>query len=39
MRLTIPARHKDVADLLGASRPRVTELLTQFENDDLNHSR
>jgi CRP-like cAMP-binding protein len=35
IRLTIPARHKDLADLVGASRPRVTEFLTQFENDDL----
>jgi CRP-like cAMP-binding protein len=34
-RLTIPARHKDLADLVGASRPRVTEFLSQFENDDL----
>jgi CRP-like cAMP-binding protein len=35
IRLTIPARHRDLADLVGASRPRVTEFLTQFENDDL----
>ncbi len=32
-RLTIPARHKDLADLVGASRPRVTEFLVQFERD------
>jgi CRP-like cAMP-binding protein len=32
-RLTIPARHKDLADLVGASRPRVTEFLIQFERD------
>src|SRR6202453_1545651 len=35
IRLTIPARHRDLADLVGASRPRVTEFLAQFENDDL----
>jgi len=34
-RLTIPARHKDLADLVGASRPRVTEFLIQFERDHL----
>jgi len=32
-RLTMPARHKDLADLVGASRPRVTEFLIQFERD------
>src|SRR5579863_8291939 len=32
-RLTVPARHKDLADLVGASRPRVTEFLIQFERD------
>jgi Crp-like helix-turn-helix protein len=31
--LTVPARHKDLADLVGASRPRVTEFLIQFERD------
>lgn len=30
-RLTVPARHKDLADLVGASRPRVTEFVIQFE--------
>jgi CRP-like cAMP-binding protein len=30
-RLTVPARHKDLADLVGASRPRVTEFLIRFE--------
>src|ERR1700730_2712730 len=30
-RLTVPARHKDLADLVGASRPRVTEFLIEFE--------
>jgi CRP-like cAMP-binding protein len=34
-RLTVPARHQDLADLVGASRPRVTEFLIQFERDDL----
>ena len=34
-RLTIPARHKYLADLIGASRPRVTEVLLKFERDDL----
>jgi CRP-like cAMP-binding protein len=32
-RVTISARHKDLADLVGASRPRVTEFLLQFERD------
>jgi CRP-like cAMP-binding protein len=32
-RLTVPARHKDLADLVGASRPRATEFLIQFERD------
>ena len=31
VRLTVPARHKDLADLVGASRPRVTEYLIAFE--------
>ena len=34
-RLTVSARHKDLADLVGASRPRVTEFLNQFERDNL----
>jgi CRP-like cAMP-binding protein len=34
-RLMIPARHKDLADLVGASRPRVTEFLIQFERDNF----
>src|SRR6202521_5459236 len=33
-RLTVPARHKDLADLVGASRPRVTESLIQFEREN-----
>jgi CRP-like cAMP-binding protein len=32
-RLTLSARHKDLADLVGASRPRVTEFLIQFERN------
>src|SRR5277367_6718693 len=32
-RLTMPARHQDLADLVGASRPRVTEFLIQFERN------
>src|SRR5579872_7309157 len=35
VRLTVPARHKDLAELVGASRPRVTEYLMQFERDNL----
>ena len=31
MRLTVSARHKDLAELVGASRPRVTEFLNDFE--------
>ena len=34
-RLTIPARHKDLANLVSASRPRVTEFINQFEHDNL----
>jgi CRP-like cAMP-binding protein len=34
-RLTVPARHKDLADLVGASRPRVTEFLIQFEQNNF----
>jgi CRP-like cAMP-binding protein len=35
IRLTISARHRDLADLVGASRPRVTEFLIKFEHDKL----
>jgi len=35
MRLTVPATHKDLAELAGASRPRVTEYLTSFERKHL----
>ena len=31
IRLTVPARHKDLAELVGASRPRITEHLLRFE--------
>ena len=29
------ATHKDIAELVGASRPRVTEYLTGFEHKHL----
>lgn len=32
MRLTVKARQKDLAELLGASRPRVSEHLMEFEH-------
>jgi CRP-like cAMP-binding protein len=35
IRLTITPRHKDLAELVSASRPRVTEFLNQFERDNL----
>ena len=35
IRLTVPARHKDLADLVGASRPRITEYLIEFERKRL----
>ena len=35
MRLTVPARHKDLGELVGASRPRVTEYLLSFEQKHL----
>src|SRR6266478_6197569 len=35
VRLTITSRHQDLADLVGASRPRVTEFLVKFERDKL----
>lgn len=31
IRLTLPARHRDLAELVGASRPRITEHLISFE--------
>jgi CRP/FNR family transcriptional regulator, cyclic AMP receptor protein len=35
MRLTVKARHKDLAELLGASRPRVSEYMKEFEDKGL----
>jgi CRP-like cAMP-binding protein len=34
-RISITTRHKDLADLVSASRPRVTEFLLQFERDGV----
>jgi len=33
--LTVAARHKDLAELVGASRPRVTEYLSSFERGHM----
>ncbi|HKN01541.1 MAG TPA: Crp/Fnr family transcriptional regulator [Candidatus Binataceae bacterium] len=33
IRLTVPVRHKDLAELAGASRPRVSEHLMEFEEN------
>ena len=35
VRVTAPTRHKDLAELVGASRPRVTEYLVNFESKHL----
>jgi CRP/FNR family cyclic AMP-dependent transcriptional regulator len=35
VRLTVAATHKDIAELVGASRPRVTEYLAGFERKRL----
>ena len=35
VRLTVPTRHEDLAELVGASRPRVTEYLNSFERQHL----
>jgi CRP/FNR family transcriptional regulator len=35
VRLTVPARHKDLAELVGASRPRVTEYLALLEHERM----
>lgn len=35
IRLTLPARHRDLAELVGASRPRITEHLNTFERKHL----
>jgi CRP-like cAMP-binding protein len=34
-RLTVPTRHQDLAELVGASRPRITEHLLRFERKHL----
>jgi len=35
IRLTVHARHRDIAELVGASRPRITEHLIEFEKKKL----
>lgn len=35
IRLTLPVRHSDLADLIGVSRPRITEQLALFEQKHL----
>jgi len=35
IRLTVHARHRDIAELVGASRPRITEYLIEFEEKHL----
>src|SRR5208337_2780163 len=35
IRLTLPVRHRDLAELVGASRPRITEHLNLFERKGL----
>jgi CRP-like cAMP-binding protein len=35
IRLTVHARHRDLAELVGASRPRITEHLIEFEHKQL----
>jgi len=35
IRLTVQARHRDIAELVGASRPRITEHLIEFEQKHL----
>ncbi len=35
IRLTVHARHRDIAELVGASRPRITEHLIEFEEKQL----
>ena len=34
-RLTVPVRHRDLAELIGASRPRVTEHMIEFKQKHL----
>jgi CRP-like cAMP-binding protein len=35
MRLTVPVSHRELAELIGVSRPRVTEQLTEFTERHL----
>jgi CRP/FNR family transcriptional regulator len=35
MRLSLPAKHSDLAELVGATRPRISERLTLFERKHL----
>ncbi len=35
VRLTLPARHQDLAELVGATRPRITEYLSLLERKNL----
>ncbi len=35
MRLTVPVRHHDLAELVGATRPRVSEHLREFAQKHL----
>ena len=35
IRLTVHARHREIAELVGASRPRITEHLIEFEEKHL----
>lgn len=35
VRLTMPTRHQDLADLVGGTRPRITEFLLSFERREL----
>jgi len=35
MRLTVPVSHRDLAELIGVTRPRVTEHLTEFTQKHL----
>ena len=35
IRLTVPARHRDLAELTGASRSRITEQLAAFERNNV----
>ena len=35
IRLTLPTRHRDIAELVGASRPRITEQLIELREKDI----